>query len=96
MASNTMKQAELERVDDQDPEKGLASRVVLELHEAERKAWMSLSRYKFWMFGYYAARWVFLSRLQPKRLANPFRCLVEIARLRTDERGALDEEHIER
>lgn len=71
-----------------EPEKGLAGRIALELREAERKAWLSLSRYKFWMFGYYAARWVFLSRFQPNRLANPFRCLVEIARLRADDGGA--------
>jgi hypothetical protein len=52
------------------------------LAEAERKAWDSLSRYKFLMFGYHAAQFVTLNRLSPKekRLPNPFRGLVKYAR----------------
>lgn len=52
------------------------------LAEAERKAWDSLSRYKFLMFGYHAAQFVTLNRLnrQDKRLPNPFRGLVKFAR----------------
>lgn len=52
------------------------------LAEAEQKAWDSLSRYKFLMFGYHAAQFVTLNRLNPKtkRLPNPFRGLVKFAR----------------
>ena len=51
-----------------------------ELATAERKAWDSLSRYKFQMFGYWAAIWVHLNRIGGFKLANPFRSLVETAR----------------
>jgi hypothetical protein len=48
--------------------------------DAERKAWESLARYKFWMFGYYAAQWVLLNKLSESKLKNPFRGLVKVAR----------------
>ena len=51
-----------------------------EMVEAERKAWDSLSRYKFMMFGYWAAVWVHLNRLDGRPMPNPFRELVKIAR----------------
>lgn len=55
-----------------------------ELDTAEKKAWDALSRYKFWMFGYHASRWVYLvflwKRETKERVANPFRYLVDIAR----------------
>ncbi len=58
--------------------------IIEALDEAEQKAWEALYRYKFWMFGYYASRWVFLARLwrqeTNERLANPFRPLTEAAR----------------
>jgi hypothetical protein len=47
--------------------------------ESEKKAWDSLSRYKFMMFGYHAAQWVMLNRLGPKK-PNPFAPLVKFAR----------------
>jgi hypothetical protein len=48
---------------------------------AERKAWDSLARYKFWMFGYHAAQWVLLNQLDsPERMPNPFKKLVQVAR----------------
>ena len=50
--------------------------------EAERKAFDSLGRYKFQMFGYHAALWVTLNQLCPKRKANPFSELVALARAR--------------
>lgn len=57
---------------------------VLEaMAEAERKAWDSLSRYKFLMFGYHAAQWVTLRRLVQSNvdfLPNPWRDLVTVAR----------------
>ena len=45
----------------------------------ERKAVDALSRYKFWMFGYYAAKWVSYNRLIGDGKANPFRQLVKTA-----------------
>ena len=55
-----------------------------ELQEVERKAWASLSRYKFVMFGYWAGVWVHLNRVAVaqghKRLPNPFGELVKVAR----------------
>lgn len=57
-------------------------RLLAELDEAEKKAWKSLARYKFWMFGYYAARWVYLNRLSGENRPNPWKNLVTIARQR--------------
>jgi hypothetical protein len=49
--------------------------------EAERKAWKSLAGYKFLMFGYHAAQWVLLNKLDCGfRMKNPFRGLVKVAR----------------
>ncbi|MEE8428309.1 MAG: hypothetical protein V3S33_02245 [Gammaproteobacteria bacterium] len=49
---------------------------------AEIKAWDSLSRYKFEMFGYWASGWVKYNQLLPKehKRGNPFRSLVHVAR----------------
>lgn len=51
-----------------------------ELDEAERKAWDSLGRYKFWMFGYWAAIWVHLNRIGHFKRSNPWKVLVLAAR----------------
>jgi hypothetical protein len=48
---------------------------------AVTKAWNSLARYKFQMFGYWAAIWVHLNRLCAERKPNPFSCLVQDARV---------------
>lgn len=53
-----------------------------EIADAERKAWDALARYKFWMFGYWAAIWVHLNRVSGAKLQNPFRELVRFARNR--------------
>ena len=54
------------------------------LQEAERRAWRSLTGYKFVMFGYWAGVWVHLNRIaqdQGQRARpNPFRDLVKLAR----------------
>lgn len=50
------------------------------LHEAEVKAWNSLSRYKFSMFGYWSGIWVHLNRISGERFPNPWKNLVDIAR----------------
>ena len=51
------------------------------MRDCEEKATRALCQYKFWMFGYWAAAWVQLNRLQPRedRMANPFRPLVKAA-----------------
>jgi hypothetical protein len=52
------------------------------MEEAERKAWDSLRRYKFQMFGYWAAIWVHLNRVGGFRAPNPFREIVKSAKER--------------
>lgn len=52
-----------------------------ELDQAERKAFDALSRYKFQMFGYWAAIWVHLNRISGAKRQNPFRSLVNAARI---------------
>ncbi len=54
--------------------------LVKEIAEAEEKAWDALSRYKFQMFGYWAAIWVHLNRISGLQRPNPFRTLVQTAR----------------
>jgi len=56
-------------------------RLQQERDAAERKAWDSLGRYKFLMFGYWAAIWVHLNHLIEDRAENPFRDLVKAARI---------------
>lgn len=51
-----------------------------ELNEAERQAWNALARYKFQMFGYWAAIWVHLNRIGGFKRKNPFSQLVKQAR----------------
>lgn len=51
-----------------------------ELRTAELKAWDSLARYKFQMFGYWAAIWVHLNRIGNFNQPNPFKSLVHAAR----------------
>lgn len=58
----------------------LASDLEHELQVAEAKAWESLARYKFQMFGYWAAIWVHLNRVGKFRRPNPWRELVDAAR----------------
>ena len=52
----------------------------IEIQEAADKAIDSLARYKFMQFGYWAAIWVHLNRLEGRRRASPFRALVLAAR----------------
>ena len=55
-------------------------RIALQMLDAEEKAWDSLVRYKFWMFGYYASQWVLLNHLRDRPLPNPFASLTKVAR----------------
>jgi hypothetical protein len=56
---------------------------ILERMEHHRtRAIRSLAGYKFWMFGYHAGQWVELNKLlSPPRLPNPFRSIVNTARV---------------
>ncbi len=54
-----------------------------QLDEAEQKAWESLSKYKFMMFGYWAAIWVHLNKILVGHRENPFRELVKMAKNRS-------------
>jgi len=55
-------------------------RLIRDLREAEKKAVDALARYKFQMFGYWAAIWVHLNRIGNFRRPNPFSGLVKAAR----------------
>lgn len=48
--------------------------------EAKYKTVDALSRYKFMMFGYWAAIWVHLNQLDDRKEPNPFKQLVQKAR----------------
>lgn len=66
----------------------LLAEIAVRMDQAERKAWESLSGYKFWMFGYHAAQWVMLNQLLDRPRPNPFRCAVDLARTKTSMRIA--------
>lgn len=54
--------------------------IYLAKRQAKIKALDSLSRYKFIMFGYHAALWVTLNKLEGSPDHNPFSALVNLAR----------------
>lgn len=58
----------------------IQKRLEAELAEAENKAWDSLARYKFQMFGYWAAIWVHINRIGGFKRSNPWTALVKEAR----------------
>lgn len=60
----------------------LADLLVTEMDHAEAKALDSLARYKFQMFGYWAAIWVHLNRISGAKRPNPFKGFVGAARKR--------------
>lgn len=55
-------------------------KLVAHMDDAEAKAWASLARYKFQMFGYWCAIWVHLNRISGMKRPNPFKGLVHVAR----------------
>lgn len=59
---------------------GVRENLGRELGHAEREAWNALGRYKFQMFGYWAAIWVHLNRIGGFKRPNPFRAAVELAK----------------
>lgn len=60
--------------------------LIRERDAAIAQAWAALARYKFWMFGYHAARVVqigsLIRRAGGPHLPNPFKELVTAARKR--------------
>ena len=58
----------------------IAAELAHELDVAEAKAWDSLAKYKFQMFGYWAAIWVHLNRIGGFKRPNPWKGLVAAAR----------------
>lgn len=64
----------------------IENKIQDEMQTAIEKAWEALSGYKFWMFGYHAARWVNLNRLLllPDRKSSPFRDAVKLAQSKID------------
>ena len=58
----------------------IAAELAAELDVAEAKAWDALARYKFQMFGYWAAIWVHLNRVGHFKRQNPWADLVRHAK----------------
>jgi len=58
----------------------MTERLMAEMRMAEAKAFDSLGRYKFEMFGYWAAIWVHLNKVGGFHLPNPFKGFVLLAR----------------
>ena len=54
--------------------------LVAEMYLAEERAWKALARYKFMMFGYWAAIWVHLNAIGEFHRPNPFHKAVLLAR----------------
>jgi hypothetical protein len=65
----------------------MREKIEAEMNVAEEKAWDSLGRYKFQMFGYWAAIWVHLNRLGEFRRPNPWRDMVGLARRQRKDQG---------
>lgn len=68
------------------------SAVRFQMKERVRQAFNALAGYKFWMFGYHAAAWVNLNRLLSEKQPNPFRRLVQFARLERERKE--EESHV--
>lgn len=58
----------------------LSEKIFNERKEAEAKAIDSLARYKFQMFGYWAAIWVHLNKISDDPQPNPFAPMVKVAK----------------
>jgi hypothetical protein len=58
----------------------IEAELAAELDVAEAKAWDALGKYKFQMFGYWAAIWVHLNRIGHFKRPNPWKTLVLAAR----------------
>lgn len=54
--------------------------LLAQMLKAEKKGWDALSRYKFWMFGYWAGIWVHLNHISGMKKPNPFKAAVKLAK----------------
>jgi hypothetical protein len=70
-----------QKLEKKDLEVGISNSMA----EAYEKALDSLGRYKFLMFGYWAAQWVKLNSLLPNPRPNPFCSLVKYAKEKSRE-----------
>ncbi len=57
----------------------IVGRLDKDMEEAEHKAWDSLGRYKFQMFGYWSAIWVHQNQIRGGKEPNPWREIVKTA-----------------
>lgn len=71
-----------------------AIRLTADLDEAEAKAWDSLGKYKFMMFGYWAGVWVHLNRVGAYKRPNPWLELVKLARSKNPLPSAADQAEV--
>ena len=55
-------------------------KIMEQMKDSEHKAWKALAGYKFWMFGYHAARWINYNNLLDKKQGSPLTALVKLAR----------------
>lgn len=62
-----------------DAATAMVGRIGQAMAEAEANAWACLGKYKFLLFGYWAARWVTLNKMLGEHNPNPFRKLVQFA-----------------
>lgn len=58
----------------------IEANLLADLEDAEKQAINALARYKFQMFGYWAAIWVHLNRIGNFKRPSPFREFVVVAR----------------
>ena len=58
----------------------MENKIKTKMEEAAGKAIDSLARYKFLMFGYWAAQWVNMNKLLDQPQPNPFRFFVQEAK----------------
>ena len=59
---------------------GLADDLATDIEESAYRAIDALSRYKFMLFGYWAAIWVHLNRIEGGKRPSPFTDFVRLAR----------------
>ena len=78
------------QIADLSPAAGLEDALTQHRDAAFVKAWHALARYKFLMFGYWAAIWVHLNRIHPVAQGNPWSDLVHAGRQALAKRDDVD------
>ena len=59
---------------------GIQEDLSVDIEQSAYRAIDALSRYKFMLFGYWAAIWVHLNRIEGNKRPNPFRAFVDLAK----------------